>query len=172
MKWLGKVLAINETSRKHGRVFWYTNQKKSSHGITAVIYHFSFLYTVLLILDKVLREVFFHPKNVNGLPVNFKRRKMANRKIMQLQCQPRSRNKKWSSSRVQGTCSTHKHVPLSLLLVFLKLPRGQNQDEGQDAESSGTLLCVCDRVLCVVPANWRQKHFQNCYGKIIPPAPQ
>ena len=51
-----------------------------------MIYHFSFLYTVLLILDKVLREVFFHPKNVNGLPVNFKRRKMANRKIMQLQC--------------------------------------------------------------------------------------
>ena len=27
--------------------------------------------------------------------------------------------------------------------------------------------CVCG---CVVPANWRQKHFQNCYGKIIPPA--
>ena len=27
--------------------------------------------------------------------------------------------------------------------------------------------CVCG---CVVPANWRQKHFQNSYGKIIPPA--
>ena len=86
MKWLVKVLVINEISQKHGHVLWNTYQTKSIHGITAVIYHFRLFYTVLLILDKVLRELFFLPKNVNGLPVNFKRRKITNRKIMQLQC--------------------------------------------------------------------------------------
>lgn len=50
-----------------------------------MIYHFSFYYTVLLMLDGVLRKAFFVLKNVNGLPVSFKRRKIANKKIVQLQ---------------------------------------------------------------------------------------
>lgn len=98
-----------------------------------MIYNFSFYYTVLLTLDKVLRKAFFLAlKMLMGCLSASKEGKLQTRKWCSYRVNVEVEGEAKLQPTVRHALSTGMHPPRSLFIACPKSPRGQNGEEDQD----------------------------------------